>query len=135
MQQPPPSQARPAKVTRGVRVTTPTTDSRSRRRRMFTWALLGGVGLLLVNAIVGENGYLATLRLKRTEAGLTNSLARVRIENQQLRDERERLQSDPDAIEYAIRDQLGFIRPGETTVIVHETPALSPVPPSPQTKP
>jgi cell division protein FtsB len=112
-----------------------TTDSRSRRRRMFTWALLGGVGLLLVNAIVGENGYLATLQLERTEAGLTNALARVRIENQQLRAERERLQTDPDAIEYAIREQLGFIRPGETTVIVHETPALSPVPPSPRANP
>jgi cell division protein FtsB len=96
---------------------------------MFTWVLLGGVVVLLVNAIVGENGYLATLRLERDEARLTNAVASVRLENRRLKDERERLETDPGTIEHTIREQLGFIRPGEMTVIVHETPALSPAPP------
>ncbi len=96
---------------------------------MFTWTLLAGAGVLFVSAIVGENGYLATLRLKRTEASVKNALTRLRIENRHLQDERERLQTDPETIERTIRQDLGFVRPGEITVIVHETPALSPTPP------
>jgi len=93
---------------------------------MFTWVLLAGVVGLLVNALVGENGYLATLRLKRTEAALAHSVALLRIENQQLKDERERLESDQDAIERTIRERLGFIRPGEVTVVVHDAPVVTP---------
>ncbi len=96
---------------------------------MFTWGLVAGVVFLLVNAIVGENGYLATLQLRRTEAALAASVASARLDNQRLKDERERLQSDPDTIERTIREQLGFIRPGEVTVVVHDTPAVSPSPP------
>jgi cell division protein FtsB len=96
---------------------------------MFTWGLLGGVAVLLVNAIIGENGYLATLHLKRSEANLRGAVAHLRLENQRLRDERERLESDPATIEHTIREHLGFIRPGEITVIVRETPAISPAPP------
>jgi cell division protein FtsB len=106
-----------------------TTDTLSRRRRVLTWVLFGGLTMLLANAIVGENGYLATLRLNRTEAELTATLTRVRLENQQLQDERRRLESDPQTLEQAIREELGYIRPGETTVIVHDTPAIPPAPP------
>lgn len=106
-----------------------TTDVLSRRRRVLTWVLFGGLTMLLVNAIVGENGYLATLRLKRTEAEMTATLAHVRLENRRLQDERQRLESDPQTLEQVIREELGYIRPGETTVIVHETPAIPPAPP------
>ena len=99
-----------------------TTDARSRRRRLFTWVLVAGGGVLLVNAILGENGYLATVQLRRTEAVLLNELAHVRLENRDLRDHRERLESDPDTLEHTIRERLGFIRPGEIAVIVHEPP-------------
>jgi hypothetical protein len=104
--------SRPA--TGGIRVRRPagTTDSRS-------------------NAIVGENGYLATLQLRRTEAALTASVATVRLENQRLRDERIRLESDPDTIERTIRERLGYIRPGEVTVVVHDAPPVSSITPAP----
>ena len=95
---------------------------------MFTWVLFGGVAALLINAILGENGYLATRQLKRTEAAVMNAVAHVRVENQRLKDERERLETDPDTLEHAIREQLGFIRPGEITVIVHEAPVVSAAP-------
>jgi cell division protein FtsB len=129
MQHPLPAPARPSKGTVRVRAGIGTTDSRGRGRRMFTWVLLGGVTVLLVNAIIGENGYLATLRLERTEAALMNAVARVRVENQQLRDERLRLETDPNTIADTIREQLGYIRPGENAVVVHEIPAV-PVAPS-----
>jgi cell division protein FtsB len=106
-----------------------TTDMLSHRRRVLTWVLAGGLTILLVNAIVGENGYLATLQLRRTEADLTATLAHVRLENRDLQDERERLETDPQTLEQAIREELGYIRPGEATVIVHDTPALSAAPP------
>jgi cell division protein FtsB len=106
-----------------------TTDVLSRRRRVLTWILVGGLTALLVNAIVGENGYLATLRLEQTEADLTATLARVRLENRELQDERRRLETDPQTLEEVIREELGYIRPGETAVIVHDTPAIPPVPP------
>jgi len=92
---------------------------------MATWALLVGGGVLLVNAILGENGYLATLQLRRTEAVLLHELAQLRLENRDLRDHRERLESDPDTIEHTIRERLGYIRPGEVAVIVHEPPPAS----------
>lgn len=95
---------------------------------MLTWVLLTGVALLLANALVGENGYLETLRLRRTETSLMHAVANMRLENQRLKDDRARLDSDPDAIEQAIREQLGYIHPGEVTVIVHDTPPLEPDP-------
>lgn len=130
MEKPAAPASRPARG--GIRVRRPagTTDSRSRRRRMLTGALFAGLVFLLVNAIVGENGYLATVQLRRTEAALAASVASVRIENQRLRDERIRLESDPDTIERTIRERLGYIRPGEVTVVVHDAPALTPVPPA-----
>ncbi|MFO7301228.1 MAG: septum formation initiator family protein [Acidobacteriota bacterium] len=103
-------------------------EARRRRRRVITWLLIGGAGVLVINSIVGENGYLATLRLRRTEAVLMQELARLRIENRELQAERERLESDPDALEEAVRAELGYIRPGETAVVVRE---IRPLPDAP----
>lgn len=87
-----------------------------------------GAAVLLVNAIVGENGYLAILEAQRTEATLTRSVATLRLENQRLQEERRRLETDPATLEEIIRDELGFIRPGETTIIVKDA---APIPDSP----
>lgn len=103
-------------------------EARRRRRRVITWLLIGGAGVLVINSIVGENGYLATLRLRRTEVVLMQELARLRIENRELQAERERLESDPDALEEAVRAELGYIRPGETAVVVRE---IRPLPDAP----
>lgn len=103
-------------------------DARSRRQRTITWILLAAVGILLVNAIVGENGYMATVQARREEAILARAVASLRIENQHLQRERQRLETDPSAIEDAARRELGMIRPGESVVIVKETPAVAPTP-------
>lgn len=99
-------------------------DARDKRRRTITWVLLGAVGVLLVNALVGENGYLSRLHAGREEAALTSALARLRLENRDLQDERRWLQSDPAAVEETARRVLGMIRPGETVVIVRDLPAV-----------
>lgn len=80
--------------------------------------------MLLVNALVGENGYLARLQAEREEAALTSALARLRIENRELQEERRRLQSDPAAVEETARRMLGMIRPGETVIIVRDLPPI-----------
>jgi len=113
---------RPAPPRVRVRSRAATTDSRGRRRRMFTWILVAGALILLVNALVGENGYLATLRLRHNEVALQHTLADLRYENQRLHAERLRLESDPDTIERTIREELGYIKPGEITVVVHDVP-------------
>ncbi|MEO8070625.1 MAG: septum formation initiator family protein [Acidobacteriota bacterium] len=95
-------------------------DSRDRRRTLLTWGLAVALSVLLVNSLIGENGYLATVRASHEQAELVASLAKIRIENQQLQEESRRLRNDPAALEATARRALGFIRPGETLVIVHD---------------
>ena len=94
--------------------------ARERRRRYIAAGLVVALCILLVNAIVGENGYLATLRLKAEEASLAASVAALRRENQQLQQDAKRLRHDPAALEETARGELGLIRPGETLVVIRD---------------
>jgi cell division protein FtsB len=87
--------------------------------------------VLLVNAIAGERGYLELRRLQRHHAEATAALARRRAETAELKARIERLRTDPSAIEYAIREQLGYARPGEMVFPVREgsvSPGQAPTP-------
>jgi cell division protein FtsB len=95
-------------------------DSRERRRRLVTWALSITLGVLVVNALIGDSGYLAHLQIRREAARLEADVARIRIENHALQQEGRRLQGDPAAIEDAARRDLGFVKPGETLVIIRD---------------
>jgi len=92
----------------------------------------------MVNAVIGENGYLATVRARRTTAALQADIARVRLENQRLLDQARRLKSDPAALEEEARKDLGLIRPGETLIILRDAapaaPAATPTAPDGQGK-
>lgn len=88
---------------------------------MLTYVLFAGALVLMVNALVGEKGYLASLRAKREYDRVKASVVKLQQDNQQLREQARRLKDDPAAIEDAARRELGLIRPGETLVIVHET--------------
>jgi len=102
-------------------------DVRDRRRRILTWLLSAGLAVLLVNSIVGENGYLATVRAKNEERLLQAELARTRLQNRATLDETRRLRTDLDALEEAARRQLNLLKPGETLVIIHPAPPNAPV--------
>lgn len=102
-------------------------DVRDHRRRILTWLLSAGLGVLLVNAIVGENGYLATVGADQEKRRIEAALARVRLQNEALLEESRRLRSDPDALEEAARRGLSLMKPGETLVIVRPAPAAAPV--------
>jgi cell division protein FtsB len=95
---------------------------------VLTYVLLAGSFVLMVNALVGENGYLATLRARREYNGLAERVGRLQIENQQYIAQVRQLKSDPSALEETARRVLGFIRPGETLVIVRDA-LPTPTPP------
>ena len=98
----------------------PGPEVRERRRRILTYVLWAGAVVLTVNAVVGENGYLATLRARREQAALAADVARIQLENQRLKEQARRLDKDPIAVEEAARRQLNLIRPGETLVIIRD---------------
>jgi len=103
-------------------------EQRNRRRRLLTWGLSVGLCVLMVNAIIGENGYLATLRARSELNALAVTVARLRHENQRSLDESRRLKTDPAALEEAARRSLNLMRPGEALVIISDVKAPSPSP-------
>lgn len=105
-------------------------EARDRRRTVATWGLSLTLGALLINSLVGENGYLATLRSAREEADLRAAVSQLRLENQRLQAESRRLQTDPAAVEEVARRDLGMVRPGETMIVLHDA-AAPPAPAAP----
>jgi cell division protein FtsB len=104
-------------------------ETRIRRRRLITNALLISSFVFMVNALVGENGYLANLRARREYDTLVASIRRLRVENQQLLEQARRLRTDPAALEEAARRDLGLGRPGEVLVIIRDVKAPPASPP------
>jgi cell division protein FtsB len=96
-------------------------DSKQRRRRWVTYGLFMGSCALMVNAVIGENGYLATLRGHQEHGTLVAAVTKLRVDNKHLTDEIRRIQEQPAAaMEEAARRELGFIKPGETLVIIRD---------------
>ena len=77
----------------------------------------------VANALVGDQGLLATLRARRQYDDLAATIARQRSENARLREEARRLREDPAAIEELARRDLGLIRPGEKVFIIKDLPS------------
>ena len=97
-------------------------EQRDRRRRLLTWGLSLGLAVLLVNAIVGENGYLATVRARNefeaSAGGSTGSATRTSGSSRRAA----ACEHDPAALEEAARDRLNLLKPGETLVIIKTSP-------------
>ena len=100
-------------------------SSQPRRRRALENALLVIGCVLMIDALVGDKGFLAMLQARQTYRELEESLAAVRAENADLRDEAKRLLEDPSAIEELAREELGLIKPGEKLFIVKDIPTPS----------
>ena len=91
-----------------------------RWRRSLNSLLLFVTVVLVVDALVGDKGFLETLRARRQARALAQSLQDKRQENARLRDYTARLRSDPRAVEEIARRELGLIRPGEVLFIVKD---------------
>jgi cell division protein FtsB len=89
-------------------------------RRALNYLLVFATTVLLVDALVGERGLVATTRARQQSAELAARLEHVRAENARLRDLADRLQTDPSTIESLAREKLGLIRPGEVLVVIKD---------------
>jgi len=103
-------------------------ELKQRRRRIVSYLLLAGSFVLMVNALVGENGYLANLRARQEHQELEGKLNRLRRENQQYLEQVKQLKGDPATLEETARRVLGFVKPGETLVIIRDA-RQAPAPP------
>ena len=78
------------------------------------------VCVLVVDALVGDQGLAATIRARKQYDELSRDLARLRFENAGLREEARRLREDPAAIEEIARRELGLMSPGEKLFIIKD---------------
>ena len=94
-----------------------------RRKKIWTYGLLLLSAGLMVNALIGEKGYLANLQAKQEFQDVSESLRQLKAENARLKEEAKRMQKDPQALEDSARSQLGLIKPGETLITLRDRPA------------
>ncbi|HET7219405.1 MAG TPA: septum formation initiator family protein [Vicinamibacterales bacterium] len=87
---------------------------------MLNYLLIFASVVLVVDALVGERGLVATTRARRASDELTNQVERLRRENAHLRETARRLREDASTIESVARETLGLIRPGEVLVVVKD---------------
>ena len=93
---------------------------RRRSRRFWSHLLLFAASALLVNGLFGERGLLATMKARQTYAAAAQDLARLRHDNQVLRERARHLRSDPPTIEAVARGELGLARAGEIVVTIRD---------------
>ena len=85
--------------------------------------------VILGYTVFGENGLLNLIRYQKQTQALVRELARVKAENERLREEVRQLQSDPAYIERLAREELGMVKPGE--LVIQFTEAKEPKPEAP----
>jgi cell division protein FtsB len=93
---------------------------RRRRGRVVRYLVVAVGCILIVDALVGDRGFLAMLKARQQYRTLESSLERSRAENAQLREQARELREDPYAIEAIARRELGLIRPGEKLFIIKD---------------
>ena len=98
----------------------PPAPSRAVWRQALNYLLVFAAVVLIVDALVGERGLVATTRAQRVSVELEREVQRLRSENAQLRERARRLKEDPTTIESKAREELGLIRPGEVLVVIKD---------------
>ena len=73
---------------------------------------------VLVDSLFGERGLPARGRVSDEMTQTREALGALKSENDDLREQIRRLQTDPSAIEAVARGELGLIRPGELLVLI-----------------
>ena len=98
------------------------TTQRAQRlgRRVLAGVFFFVVCVLVVDALVGDQGLMATMRARKQYDELISDLSRLRHENASLREEARRLREEPAAIEEIARRELGLMSPGETLFIIRD---------------
>lgn len=87
-------------------------------RRIWLWGSVTAAGLLLAWSTLAEGGFRRYLRLEGELEALRARSAQLRDENTRLTRELEALRESPLMQERAVREELGFVRPGELVIDV-----------------
>lgn len=77
--------------------------------------------VLAVTSLAHPGGFRRYWRLQQDVAALQARTTRLQAENARLRREVTALKEDPEAIERAVREELGHVRPGEL-ILTLESP-------------
>ncbi|MEO7274498.1 MAG: septum formation initiator family protein [Vicinamibacterales bacterium] len=99
---------------------TATPTAPPRRRTLLNAALVFVAVVLVADALVGEKGFLVTVRARQDAQVEEAKLASLRQENARLREEKRRLNDDAATIEAEARRQLGLAQPGEIMFILKD---------------
>ncbi len=116
---------RSSNTPRSVRKTADSAGRRARNRRILHISLIFVAAVIVLDALAGDRGLLAMLRVRRQYAALAATLATDRAVNARLAEQARRLREDPAAIEEVARRELGLIRPGEKVFIIKDVPATT----------
>jgi cell division protein FtsB len=88
------------------------------RRPWLSAALVFAMAVILVDALVGDHGFAASIRARQEYARVQAALNAVRADNAALQERQRQLTSDRRAIEALAREEMGFTRRGEILFIV-----------------
>jgi cell division protein FtsB len=88
------------------------------RAVQYLLVFLGSV--LVIDALVGDKGVLQMLKKRQELRALDQYVAAKRAQNAQMRAEKDRINSDPAALEEIARKDLGLIKPGEKLFIIRD---------------
>ena len=101
-------------------------DSPQRGQRVLRVGLVVLTVIVLVDAVVGDKGVFALIRVRDERRALESTVRDVRLENQRLIEQTRRYREDPATIEELARRDLGMIKPGEKLFIIHDLPPQQP---------
>lgn len=92
------------------------------RRKAATALLIALCAGLGVYAIFGHDGLVAYQHKQHQAEQLQRQILSLQKENQRLALHDQRLQNDPDTLEYEAREQMHYTRPGEVIYTLPEAP-------------
>jgi cell division protein FtsB len=104
----------------------PRSSRRARGRTILHTVLFLVAAVIVLDALAGDRGLLAMLRVRREYRELAASVARARAENARLAEQARRLREDPAAVEEVARRELGLIKPGEKLFIIKDAKPAKP---------
>ena len=103
-----------------------------RQQQVWEWSLLIGVVIVLVLVVsffFDDMGFPRYWSLRHQVSQLEQEITDLRRSNAEMKVEADRLRHDPERLEELAREQLGFVRKGETVYQLAPT-----TPPAPGTK-
>ena len=91
-----------------------------------TVVAVGLAGLLMWHVINGKHGLQVWQQKRAEDRALQQEIRNVQQENAQMREQIQRLQSDPDAIEREACEKLHYAKPGEVIVTLPDQSQAQP---------